>query len=157
MAEAPKPPKAPKALVKALCSMSFIIILASAVKVAEERQITSLPVENIIHLLSSCLKRTQFAYNSTYMVMEDVEQRALVTKKMLLMQWEMKLSALSLIVGHTCSSLDFASETCYSPSPLTILQMKFEFKIYYYYGGIKEALPILDNYCSHTRVLHYVK
>ena len=35
--------------------------------------LTSLPVENIIHLLSSCLKRTQFAYNSAYMVMEDVE------------------------------------------------------------------------------------
>ena len=81
MAKAPKPPKAPKALARALCSMSFITILASAVKVAEERlredtslgQITSLPVENIIHLLSSCLKRTQFAYNSAYMVMEDVE------------------------------------------------------------------------------------
>ena len=97
MAKAPKPPKDPKALAKALCSMSFITILASAVKVAEERQITSLPVENIIHLLSSCLKRTQFAYNSTYMVMEDVEQRALVTKKMLLMQWEMKLSHLQFI------------------------------------------------------------
>ena len=81
MAKAPKPPKAPKALARALCSMSFITILASAVKVAEERlsedtslgQITSLPVESIIHLLSSCLKRTQFAYNSAYMVMEDVE------------------------------------------------------------------------------------
>lgn len=121
MAEAPKPPKAPKALAKALCSMSFITILASAVKVAEERQITSLPVENIIHLLSSCLKRTQFAYNSTYTMMKDVEQRALVPKKMFLIQWEMKLSALSLIVRDTSSSLYFASETCYSPSPSTIL------------------------------------
>ena len=128
MAKAPKPPKAPKALAKALCSMSFVTILASAVKVAEERQITSLPVENIIHLLSSCLKRTQFAYNSTYTMMEDVEQRALVTKKMFLIQWEMKLSALSLIVGDTSSSLYFASETCFSPSPSTILQFILPFR-----------------------------
>ena len=43
-------------------------------KVAEERlredaslgQIFSLPVEDIIHLLSFCLETTQFAYNSTY-------------------------------------------------------------------------------------------
>ena len=128
MAKAPKLPKAPKALAKALCSMSFITILASAVKVAEERQITSLPMENIIHLLSSCLKRTQFAYNSTYTMMEDVEQRALVTKKMFLIQWEMKLSALSLIAGDTSSSLYFASETCYSPSPSTILQFILPFR-----------------------------
>ena len=58
-------------------------------------QRTSLPVEDIIHLLSFCLKTTQFTYNGTYyqqvfgtamgspvsavianMVMEDVEQRA---------------------------------------------------------------------------------
>ena len=77
-----------------------------AVKVAEERlredaslgQRTSLPVEDIIHLLSFCLETTLFAYNDTYyqqvfgtamgspvsavianMVMEDVEQRALAT------------------------------------------------------------------------------
>ena len=77
-----------------------------AVKVAEERlredaslgQRTSLPVEDIIHLLSFCLKTTQFTYNGTYyqqvfgtamgspvsavianMVMEDVKQRALAT------------------------------------------------------------------------------
>ena len=45
-----------------------------AVKVAEERlredaslgQRTSLPVEDIIHLLSFCLKTTQLAYNGTY-------------------------------------------------------------------------------------------
>ena len=45
-----------------------------AVKVAEERlredaslrQRTSLPVEDIIHPLSFCLKTTQFAYNGTY-------------------------------------------------------------------------------------------
>ena len=75
-----------------------------AVKVAEERlredaslgQRTSLPVEDIIHLLSFCLKTTQFAYNDTYyqqvfgtamgspvsavianMVIEEVEQKAL--------------------------------------------------------------------------------
>ena len=44
------------------------------VKVAEERlredaslgQRTSLPVEDIIHLLSFCLKTTQFIYNGTY-------------------------------------------------------------------------------------------
>ena len=43
-----------------------------AVKVAEERlredasrgQRTSLPVEDIIHLLSFCLKTTQFTYNT---------------------------------------------------------------------------------------------
>ena len=45
-----------------------------AIRVAEERlkedaslgQITSLPVEDIIHLLSFCLKTTQFTYNGTY-------------------------------------------------------------------------------------------
>ena len=45
-----------------------------AVKVAEERlredaslgQRTSLPVEDIIHLLSFCLETTLFAYNDTY-------------------------------------------------------------------------------------------
>ena len=74
-----------------------------AVKVAEERlredaslgQRTSLPVEDIIHLLSFCLKTTQFAYNGTYyqqvfgtatglpvsavianMIMEEVEQNS---------------------------------------------------------------------------------
>ena len=61
-------------------------------------QRTSLLVEDIIHLLSFCLKTTQLAYNGTYhqqvsgtamgspvsdvitnIVMEDVEQRALAT------------------------------------------------------------------------------
>ena len=45
-----------------------------AVKVAKERlredasqgQRTSLPMEDIIHLLSFCLKTTQFVYNDTY-------------------------------------------------------------------------------------------
>ena len=77
-----------------------------AVKVAEERlredaslgQRTSLPVEDIIHLLSFCLKTPQFAYKGIYyqqafgaamgssvsavianMVMEDVERRGLAT------------------------------------------------------------------------------
>ena len=57
-----------------------------------------MPVEDIIHLLSFCLKTTQFTYNGAYyqqvfgtamgspvsavianMVMEDVEQKALAT------------------------------------------------------------------------------
>ena len=57
-----------------------------------------MPVEDILNLLSFCFKTTQFTYNGTYyqsvfgtdmgspvsavianMVMEDVEQRALVT------------------------------------------------------------------------------
>ena len=50
------------------------ILVDLAVKVAEERlredaslgQRTSLPVEDIIHLLSFCLITTQFAYNGTY-------------------------------------------------------------------------------------------
>ena len=76
-----------------------------AVKVAEERLRDdasqgqrTLPVEDIIHLPSFCLKTTQFTYNGTYyqqvfvtaigspvsavianMAMEDVEQRALAT------------------------------------------------------------------------------
>ena len=45
-----------------------------AIRVAEERlredaslgQITSLPVEDIIHLLSFCLKTTQFTYGTYY-------------------------------------------------------------------------------------------
>ena len=87
--------------------MLFIKISVDlGVEVAKERlkedaslgQRTSLPVEDIIHLLSFCLKTTQFAYNGTYyqqvfgtamdlpvsavisnMVMEDMEQRALAT------------------------------------------------------------------------------
>ena len=82
------------------------IPVALAVKVAEERLgedaslglRTSLPVEDIIHLLSFCFKTTQFTYHGTYyqqvfgtamgspvsaiianMIMEDVEQRALAT------------------------------------------------------------------------------
>ena len=87
--------------------MLFIKISVDlGVEVAKERlkedaslgQRTSLPVEDIIHLLSICLKTTQFTYNRTYfqqviglamnmpisavianMVMDDVEQRALTT------------------------------------------------------------------------------
>ena len=50
------------------------ILLDLAVKVAEDRlredaslgQRTSLPVEDIIHLLYFCLNTTQFAYNGTH-------------------------------------------------------------------------------------------
>ena len=61
-----------------LVSFDFVSLFTKipvdlAVKVAEERlredaflgQRTSLPVEDIIHLLSFCLKTTQFAYNGT--------------------------------------------------------------------------------------------
>ena len=49
------------------------ILVDFAVKIAEERlgedasqgRRTSLPVEDIINLLSFCLKTTQFAYNGT--------------------------------------------------------------------------------------------
>ena len=87
-------------------SLFTIIRVDLAVKVAEERlredaslgQRLSLPVWDIILLLSFCPKTTQFAYNGNYfqqvfgtamgspvssvianMVMEDVEQRALAT------------------------------------------------------------------------------
>ena len=58
----------------AVVSLFAKIPVDLAVKVAEERlredaslgQRTSLPVEDIIHLLSFCLKTTQFAYNGTY-------------------------------------------------------------------------------------------
>ena len=90
-----------------------------AVKVVEERlredaslgQRTSLPVEDIIHLLSFCLKTTQFTYNGTYyqqvfgtamgspvsavianMVMEDVEQRALATSPVKPFFWKRYVS-----------------------------------------------------------------
>ena len=85
--------------------MVFIKISVDlGVEVAKERlkedaslgQRTFLPVEDIIHLLSICLKTTQFTYNCTYfqqvfglamnmpisavianMIMDNVEQRAL--------------------------------------------------------------------------------
>ena len=90
--------------------VSFDVVLLSTkipldlvVKIAEERlredaslgQRTSLPVEDITHLVSFCHKTTQFAYNGTYyqlvfgtamgspvsvvianMVMEDVKKKA---------------------------------------------------------------------------------
>ncbi|XP_066021382.1 uncharacterized protein [Pocillopora verrucosa] len=94
-----------------LLSFDFVSLFTKipvdlAVKVAKERlqedaslrQRTSLPVEDIIHLLSFCLKTTQFAYNGTYyqqvfgtamgspisavipnMAVGDVEQRALAS------------------------------------------------------------------------------
>ena len=85
-------------------SLSTKIPLDLVVKIAEERlredaslgQRTSLPVEDITHLVSFCHKTTQFAYNGTYyqlvfgtamgspvsavianMVMEDVKKKAL--------------------------------------------------------------------------------
>ena len=70
-------------------------------------QRTSLPVEDIIHLLSFCLKTTQFAYNGTYyqqvfgtamgspvsavianMVIEDVELRALAISPVKPFSWK---------------------------------------------------------------------
>ena len=65
-------------------------------------------MEDIIHLLSFCLKTTQFTYNDTYyqhvfgtamgspvsavianMVMEDVEQRALATSPVKPFFWKL--------------------------------------------------------------------
>ena len=104
-----------------------------AVKVAEERlrqdtslgQRTSLPVEDIIHLLSFCLKTTQFAYNGTYyqqvfgtamglpvpavianMVMEDVEQRALATSPVKPFFWKRYVDdVISAVSGYKAECL----------------------------------------------------
>ena len=104
-----------------------------AVKVAEERlredaslgQRTSLPVEDIIHLLSFCLKTTQFAYNGTYsqqvfgtamgspvsavianMVMEDVEQRALATSPVKPFFWKRYVDdVISAVSGNEAERL----------------------------------------------------
>ena len=86
-----------------------------AINVAEKRlkqdaslgQRTSLPVEDLIDLLSFCLNTTQFAYNGTYyqqvfgtamgspvsavianMVIEDVEQRALASSPVQPLFWK---------------------------------------------------------------------
>ena len=86
-----------------------------AIKVAEKRlkedaslgQRTSLPVEDLIDLLSFCFNTTQFTYNGTYyqqvfgtamgspvsadiakMVMEDVEQRALASSPVQPLFWK---------------------------------------------------------------------
>ena len=104
-----------------------------AVKVAEERlredaslgQRTSLPVEDIIHLLSFCLKTTQFTYNGTYyqqvfgtamgspvsavianMVMEDVEQRALATSPVKPFFWKRYVDdVISAVSGNEAERL----------------------------------------------------
>ena len=104
-----------------------------AVKVAEERlrqdaslgQRTSLPVEDIILLLSFCLKTTQFAYNGTYyqqvfgtamgspvsavianMVMEDVEQRALATSPVKPFFWKRYVDdVISAVSGYEAERL----------------------------------------------------
>ena len=106
-----------------------------AVKVAEERlredaslgQRTSLPVEDIIHLLSFCLKTTQFAYNGTYypqvfgkamgspvsavfanMVTVDVEQRALATSPVKTFFWKRYVDAvISAVSGSVERSIQF--------------------------------------------------
>ena len=104
-----------------------------AVKVAEERlredaslgQRTSLPVEDITHLLPFCLKTTQFTYNGTYyqqvfatamgspvsaviakMVMEDVEQRALVTSPVKPFFWKRYVDdVISAVSGNEAEHL----------------------------------------------------
>ena len=104
-----------------------------AVKVAEERlgedasqgRRTSLPVEDIINLLSFCLKTTQFAYNGTYyqqvfgtamgspvsavianMVMEDVEQRALATSPVKPFFWKRYVDdVISAVSGNEAERL----------------------------------------------------
>ena len=104
-----------------------------AVKVAEERlredaslgQRTSLPVEDIIHLLSFCLKTTQFTYNGTYyqqvfgtatgspvsavtanMVMEDMEQKALATSPVKPFSWKRYVDdVISVVPGNEAERL----------------------------------------------------
>ena len=102
-----------------------------AVKVAEERlredaslgQRTSLPVEDIIHLLSFSLKTTQFAYDGTYyqqafgtamgspvsvanMVMKHVEQRALATSPVKRFFWKRYVDdVISAVSGNEAERL----------------------------------------------------
>ena len=98
-----------------------------AVKVAEERlredaslgQRTSLPVEDIIHLLSFCLKTTQFAYNGTHyqqvfgtamgspvsviianIVIEDVEQKALANSPVKPFLWKLNDMSMMLFLRY---------------------------------------------------------
>ena len=104
-----------------------------AVKVAEERlredaslgQRTSLPVQDIIHLQSFCLKTTQFTSNSTYyqqvfgtatgspvsavtanMVMEDMEQKALATSPVKPFSWKRYVDdVISVVPGNEAERL----------------------------------------------------
>ena len=114
--------------------MLFIKISVDlGVEVAKERlkedaslgQRTSLPVEDIIHLLSFCLKTTQFTYNGTYyqqvfgtamgspvsavianMVMEDVEQRALATSPVKPFFWKRYVDdVISAVSGNEAERL----------------------------------------------------
>ena len=89
-----------------------VVSLLTKIPDASLGQRTSLPVEDIIHLLSFCLKTTQFTYNGTYyqqvfgtamgspvsavianMVMEDVEQRALATSPVKPFFWKRYVDA----------------------------------------------------------------
>ena len=102
-----------------------------AVKVAEERlredaslgQRTSLPVEDIIYLLSFSLKTTQFAYEGTYyqqafgtamgspvsvanMVMKHVKQRALATSPVKPFFWKRYVDdVISAVSGNEAERL----------------------------------------------------
>ena len=103
-----------------------------AVKVAKERlredaslEQRTLPVEDIIHLLSFCLKTTQFTYNGTYyqqvfgtamgspvsavianMAMEDVEQRALATSPVKPFFWKRYVDGvISAVSGNEAERL----------------------------------------------------
>ena len=84
-----------------------------------------MPVGDIIHLLSFCLKTTQFAYNGTYsqqvfgtamgspvsavianMVMEDVEQRALATSPVKPFFWKRYVDdVISAVSGNEAERL----------------------------------------------------
>ena len=84
-----------------------------------------MPMEDIIHLLSFCLKTTQFAYNGTYykqvfgtamgspvsavianMVMEDVEQRALATSPVKPFFWKRYVDdVISAVSGYEVECL----------------------------------------------------
>ena len=104
-----------------------------AINVAEKRlkqdaslgQRTSLPVEDLIDLLSFCLNTTQFAYNGTYyqqvfgtamgspvsavianMVMEDVEQRALASSPVQPLFWKRYVDdVISAVSGNEAERL----------------------------------------------------
>ena len=104
-----------------------------AINVAEKRlkqdaslgQRTSLPMEDLIDLLSFCLNTTQFAYNGTYyqqvfgtamgspvsavianMVMEDVEQRALASSPVQPLFWKRYVDdVISAVSGNEAERL----------------------------------------------------
>ena len=105
-----------------------------AINVAEKKRLkqdaslgqrTSLPVEDLIDLLSFCLNTTQFAYNGTYyqqvfgtamgspvsavianMVMEDVEQRALASSPVQPLFWKRYVDdVISAVSGNEAECL----------------------------------------------------